>query len=68
MRIVDLSEAVVESAETLQAAAIMPGNYMASCGDLAPEELCEHIAQLARLARLANTLMELGLSTLTEEQ
>lgn len=68
MRVVDLTGDVETAIEQLQLAASMPGNYMASCGDLAPEELCVHISKLAQLARLASTLSELALDTLTEEQ
>lgn len=68
MRIVDLTDAVETGIETLQQAAIMPMNYRESCGDLVPEELCAHVSKLAQLIRLASTLSELALDTLTEEQ
>ena len=68
MRIVDLSGTVAETIETLREAASRPSHYGNSCGDLAPEELCLHISRLLELSRLATTLGELAVTTLTEEQ
>lgn len=68
MRIVDLTESLEESVELLQSAAIARGNYVQSCSDLLPEELCAHISRLCQLSRLASTLAELAADTLAEEQ
>lgn len=68
MRIVDLTSGVEEAIELLQSAAIAQHNYTLSCGDLLPEELCNHISRLAQLSRLASTLAELAADTLAEEQ
>ncbi len=67
MRIVDLTDSVSEAVELLQTAAIARANYIESCGDLLPEELCLHISKLAQLSRLASTLAELAADTLAEE-
>lgn len=67
MRIVDLTSDVESAIELLQQAAMLPLGYQDSCRDLAPEEVCAHVAKLAQLGRLASTLSELALDTLTEE-
>lgn len=68
MRVVDLTDTLSEMVEVLQSAAIARGNYVQSCGDLLPEELCQHISRLAQVSRLASTLAELAADTLAEEQ
>lgn len=67
MRIIDLTDSLEETVELLQQAAIAAPNYMLSCGDLLPEELCAHISRLAQIARLASTLAELAADTLAQE-
>ena len=68
MRVVDLTDTVAECSETLLQAAIAQSNYRDSCGDLLPEELCQHISKLCELARLASTLAELASDTLAESE
>lgn len=67
MRPIDLSDGLDEAIELLQTTAIAHQNYTDACGDLLPEELCQHISKLSQLARLASTLAEIASDTLAVE-
>lgn len=66
MRIVDLDDAVTTCIETLRVAAASPSNFLASCGDLAPEELCHYITDLTALAAIASQLASLAADSLAD--
>ncbi len=66
MRIVDLDDIVTSAHESLSQAAASPSNFLASCGDLTPEELCRYIADLADLAHMASYLAGMAANSLAE--
>lgn len=66
MRIVDLDDAVNHCTESLLQAAASPSNFLASCNDLAPEELCRYIADLTALACEASNLASLAADSLAD--